>query len=377
MRKHILIFGHGYAPQFIDISNQYTKLFDPHHYAVTVAYLVGAPHDAVCKKHLAENIIFLNSPKKSTRGLKIANIKKMLQLHQEKKFSAVICHRYKPTYIMLHVSLFHKIPLLIAVMHELNTLRSIFRRIAVALLARNNVFFAGVSNAVRDDIRHCIWRIPTQRVITLYNMIDVEATESQLLTRAEARKQLALPSSAFVFGTLGRLVKNKDQSTLIQAFYLIKAHCPQARLIIIGDGILETELKNQVNALGLTEEVIFTGFVANAFTFMKAFDIYVSSSIQEAFGRVLLEAMVAKVPIIATRINGVPEVIGESGVLLEAANPSQLAEKMLAAYHASGPELNQQGNKGYQRALKEFSIPRFKEIFEKEFKYEICICNNF
>ena len=61
MRKNILLFGHSYATQFIDISNQYTQLFDKNKYNVTVAYLVGEPDEAIKQKHTAENVIFLNT----------------------------------------------------------------------------------------------------------------------------------------------------------------------------------------------------------------------------------------------------------------------------------------------------------------------------
>lgn len=363
MRKNILIFGHGYATQFIDISNQYTKLFDKDKYEVTVAYLVGEPSEEIRKKHLADNVLFLNSPKNSTRGLKIYAIKKMLNLHRDKKFQIVICHRYKPTYIMLWVSQFLKIPVLFSVMHELGTLKNIGRKALIAALASENTIFAGVSNAVRDDLRKSIWKIPNERVITLYNMIDVDLTMPAIISREIAREQLKISSDTFIFGNLGRLAINKDQKTLITAFSQIKPLCPKSKLLIMGEGQLEPELKKQVRELNLQDEVIFTGFINDAFKFMKAFDVYISSSTQEAFGRVLLEAMLAKLPIIATKVNGVPEVVGDAGILIDAKNPEQLAEKMLYLYNANENERKRLGEDGYHRATTEFSLQRFNQIF--------------
>jgi glycosyltransferase involved in cell wall biosynthesis len=363
VRKNILIFGHSYATQFVDINNQYTNLFDKDKFEVTVAYLTGEPNEDIKNKHTAEHIVFLNSPAKSTRGLKIAAIKNMLKLCKEKKFTIGICHRYKPSYIMLWVSLFYKIPALFCVMHELGTLASLSRKLSVAMLSRNNIIFAGVSDAVRDNIRRDIWGVPPKRVITLHNMIDVEATESQLLDSDIARDQLNLAPNDFVFGTVGRLAKNKDQKTLIQAFASIKSQCPQAKLVIAGDGQLENELKTQAQELGLAQDVIFTGFLADAFRYMKAFNVFVLPSIQEAFGRVLLEAMIAKTPIIAARVNGIPEVIGDAGTVIPAANPEKLAEEMLAIYKLSPAERNTQGMGCYERAVKHFSLQRFNEIF--------------
>src|SRR5689334_4238006 len=99
MRKNILIFGHGYASGFIEATNQYIQLFNKNDYEITVAYLDGQPDDAIIKRHLTDNIIFLNTPSKIKRGLKLQTIKTMLALHRKKKFQIVICHRYKPTYV--------------------------------------------------------------------------------------------------------------------------------------------------------------------------------------------------------------------------------------------------------------------------------------
>src|SRR3989344_311183 len=104
MRKNVLILGHSYGSPFVDVSNQYTQLFDGNKYNVTVMYLLGKPTAEIKNQHLAKNVIFLNFSKKSIRGLKIQAIKKMLQFHRENKFEIVICHRYKPLYIMLWVS---------------------------------------------------------------------------------------------------------------------------------------------------------------------------------------------------------------------------------------------------------------------------------
>jgi hypothetical protein len=264
---------------------------------------------------------------------------------------------------MLWVARFCKIPALFFVMHELKTLQSIPRRLIVATLMQKNMFFAGVSNAVRDDIRSNIWGVPKEKVITLYNMIDVELTEPTFLSRSTAREKLGFNENDFVFGTLGRLVKAKDQQTLINGFALIKAQCPRAKLIIIGDGVLEHELHEQIKQLDLEKDVILTGYIHQGFCLMKAFDVFVLTSIKEAFGRVLLEAMIAEVPIIATKTNGIPEVVGDAGILIDAKDPAQLAAKMLGFYQMSPTELATWSNKGKERAIKNFSLDYFNQLF--------------
>jgi glycosyltransferase involved in cell wall biosynthesis len=305
----------------------------------------------------------LNCSRGDIRGLKLNAIRKLLTLCRAKPFEIVICHRYKPTYIMLCVAQFIRIRSLFFVMHAMGTMQSMARRLQIAALARPNMTFAGVSDAVRDDLRQALWRVPAERIITLHNIIDHALFEPQFLPRNAARAELKLANTAFVFGHIGRLVKEKDQKTLLSAFALAKPHCPNAKLVIMGDGRLEADLKQQTVALQLEEDVLFTGFIQDGFRFMKAFDVNVLCSIKEAFGRVTLEAMVARVPTIATRVYGIPEVVGDSGFLIDPSNPEQLAAQMIALYQAPVATLQHYGEKGYQRMRTHFSIDSFKTYF--------------
>jgi glycosyltransferase involved in cell wall biosynthesis len=363
MRKNILILAHSYGLPFIESCNQYTQLFDSRHYDVTVAYLAGQPDEHIRQKTLAQNVLFLGCKKSSIRGLKIAAIYKVLQLCRKKRFAMVICHRYKPTYIMLWVAQFYKIPALICVMHAMGTMQSVWRRLFITALAKKTTLFAGVSNAVRDDMRDHLRSMSPDRIITLYNTIDYPLFEPRLLSRVEARQQLNLPEDSLVFGHIGRLAPEKDQATLISAFSQVADQYPQAKLIIIGPGDLEATLKQQAAALGLQDRVILTGYIADGFRLMKAFDAFVLSSIKESFGRVLLEAMVARVPVIATKTDGIPEVVGDAGFLVEARQPEKLAATMLLVLNTPATELTQLGEKGYQRMLSHFSVESIKKYF--------------
>lgn len=363
MRKNILILGHSYGMQFIESCNQYTQLFDKTRYEVTVAYLVGEPDDAIRQKTEAENVIFLNLSRAAIRGLKFTAIRKLITLCREKNFDIVICHRYKPTYIMLMAAQFCQIPTLVFVMHAIGTMQAISRRLLIAALARNNMIFAGVSDAVRDDLRRNMWRIPVERIVTLHNIIDNQLFEPRLLSRDEARKKLGLAENTFVFGHIGRFVKEKDQKTLLQAYEKFTLQHPNTQLVIIGDGRLEADLKQEVHTLGLENNVVFAGFIPDGFRLMKAFNILVLCSIKEAFGRVLLEAMVARIPIIATKVSGIPEVVGDAGFLVAPKEPQKLADTMSIAFQTPTTELMHLGNKGYERMLKHFSIEPFKKTF--------------
>lgn len=363
MRKKILILAHSYGMQFLESCNQYTQLFDKKQYEITAAYLIGAPDEQIRDKTEAEKVIFFNLKNGALRGLKLSALWQLYKLCREEKFHLVICHRYKPTYLMLLVAQFCRINALLFVMHAFGTLNSIPRRLIVASLLKKNMVFAAVSNAARDDMRRDMWRVPKERIITFYNIIDHALFEPQIFSRQEARRQLNVPEDIFVFGHIGRFVKEKDQKNLIQAFAIIKPQCPNAKVVIIGEGKLEVELKQQCRDLGIENDVIFAGFIMDGFRFMKAFDTFVLTSTEEAFGRVSLEAMVARVPLIATRISGIPEVVGGAGFLVDPANTEKLAACMLQVYQLPQNRLNSWGDIGYQHMRENFSIESFRQIF--------------
>lgn len=363
MRKNILILAHNDATQFIDICNQYVKLFDKELYKVTVAYLSGAHSEETIKRTLAEEVIFLKCSKRDIRGLKIFAIRKLIALCKERNFAIVICHRYKPSYIMLWVAQFIKIPVIFFVMHAMKTMNYMTRRLLIAALARKNMYFAGVSKAVRDDMANDLWRIPEKHIITLHNCIDVAATETALIPRKEARDFFRLPEDAFVFGTLGRLAPEKDQTTLIRAFAKAKHHFSRAKLLIIGDGVLEHDLKKLAADFKVEHDVIFSGFIPQGFRYLTAMDTFLLTSTKEAFGRVLLEAMVAKVPVIGTNIGGIPEVLANVGIIVKARDSELLATAMLTAGNLAPAELSDWGNRLYEHVKQKFSVERFSDDF--------------
>jgi glycosyltransferase involved in cell wall biosynthesis len=249
------------------------------------------------------------------------------------------------------------------VMHAFGTMSSLSRRFIVAALLKKNMIFAAVSNAARDDMRKDMWRVPKERIITFYNIMDHALFEPKIINRNDARQRLGIADDAFLFGHIGRFVKEKDQKSLITAFALIKPKCPAAKLVIIGDGKLEQTLKQQIKMLHIENDVVFAGFIMDGFRMMKAFDVFVLTSTEEAFGRVSLEAMTARVPLIATEVSGIPEVVGDSGFLVPPANSKKLAECMLKVYELSPTELVSWGEKGYQHMLKNFSITSFSKTF--------------
>lgn len=164
------------------------------------------------------------------------------------------------------------------------------------------------------------------RTITIHNGIAPQ----QFLSRDEARAVLSeraqIPPDTFVFGAIAEHHTNKGLDILIEAAFLVDG----AHIVIIGDGEERERLIEKISELSLGDRVHLVGFIENASRLIPAFDTYILPSRKEGLPYVVLEAGLAGVPVIATAVGGVPEIITDqvSGDLVHAFNDLALAESM-------------------------------------------------
>jgi glycosyltransferase involved in cell wall biosynthesis len=129
--------------------------------------------------------------------------------------------------------------------------------------------------------------------------------------RAEVRARLGIPVEARVFGTIGRMDGNKNHAMLLRVFARVAAKHADARLVMIGDGPLRTELAQQANALDIARQVCFTGPVPRASQYLPAFDVFCLTSYTEGMPNVLMEAAAAGVPAVTTSCATISDVIDD------------------------------------------------------------------
>ncbi|GFE85462.1 glycosyltransferase [Steroidobacter agaridevorans] len=139
----------------------------------------------------------------------------------------------------------------------------------------------------------------------------------------------------FTLGTVGRLVPVKNHKCLLHAFKLIHDEIDAARLIIVGDGPLAAQLESLAAQLGISGQVLFTGFQRDVNQYLRGLDAFVLSSLHEGVPMSLLEAMSMYIPVVCTRVGGIPEVITDNhnGMLVDSDDAESLAAalKKLAA----------------------------------------------
>ena len=173
---------------------------------------------------------------------------------------------------------------------------------------------------------------PADKVsIVLYGMEYRWRSDDDIASsRDQLRTELNLPPAAQVLGMASRLVEQKGIPYALEALRRIRSDFPRAHLVIAGDGEKAGELRRLASMLGIADRVCWLGWREDAADLMAAFDIFLLPSLHEGFGLALLEAMARRVPIIASRVGAIPEVVvdGETGILVEARNVDQLAEAM-------------------------------------------------
>jgi glycosyltransferase involved in cell wall biosynthesis len=167
--------------------------------------------------------------------------------------------------------------------------------------------------------------------VLLENGID--GTEySRARTTAEAKAALGLPESGFVIGGVGRLAAEKGFDVLIRALSQLVARNIDAHLVLVGDGGERAALEARARELGVSARVRFAGWQPDVRPYFEALDVFALSSHREGLPNVLLEAMALEVPVVSTRVNGVPRLIedGANGALVSAGDADDLTRALAA-----------------------------------------------
>jgi len=195
-------------------------------------------------------------------------------------------------------------------------------------------------------------RIPSSRIVRIYYGL---ATTRRPPQRESLRRVVGVDPLAPLAGVVARLVEQKGHRYLLEAFYHVRKAVPGAILLIVGDGPLRRELEDYAVQLGLKEAVIFTGFRDDIDAVMAAIDVFVLPSLWEGFGLVLLEAMRAGKPIVASRISAIPEIVldHQTGLLVTPADAASLARALtdLLSNHEARRMMGEAGRRRLEQAF--------------------------
>lgn len=168
--------------------------------------------------------------------------------------------------------------------------------------------------------------VPASKCMYMYSGIDLEPYAAAP-SRAHARKMLNLEDDAFVVGNIARLWPEKEQATLVEAAGLLARKYPALRVLIVGDGPLGDALRTQIRRANLEKVVLMPGYCEDFVSVLAGLDVFAFPSSAEGTPMVIYSAMAMGVPIVASPVSGVGEILsdGESGLFVPAADARALA----------------------------------------------------
>ncbi len=171
------------------------------------------------------------------------------------------------------------------------------------------------------------------KLLVIFNGVDIEDYENCAFDVLK-REDLNLPDDAFVVGMVGRISPQKAPDVFIKMAKLVKDKIPHAHFIIVGNGYQETEIKKYAEDNGFLDSLHVTGWVDNPLSYVKLFDVACLLSRWEGFGLVLPEYMMVGKPIVASKVDAIPNIIrdGENGLLVEVDDAIGASNNVLRIY---------------------------------------------
>jgi len=223
----------------------------------------------------------------------------------------------------------------------------------------------GVGEAVRQALIHNEG-IPDRRVSVIYNGIDLSPFPNRVNGHLSVRQEMGVAEDDFVILQVARLDYLKDHATAIRTLAQVLLRCPRARLVLVGEGPELQTIQDLVRQHHVESSVRLLGLRKDVPRLLPAADLFLLTSISEGIPLTVIEAMAAGLPVVATRVGGLPEVVeeGNSGLLAPAGNDAALAEKIVQL--AEDRQRRQEmGRCGRQTALERFSEKQMHAQYER------------
>lgn len=224
-------------------------------------------------------------------------------------------------------------------------------------------------------IRQCLDAkiAPAEKYMLVYSGMELENflktgdSESKKLNR-ELRKKLGIPENASVICTVARLFPLKGYEYLVPAAKKISERFPDVRFLIVGDGIMMDDIKQQAEKLGL--HFIFPGLVppAEVYRYIAISDFMIHLSLREGLPRAIVQSLASGKPAVGFNLDGTPEVVidGETGFIAEPENHKQVAEFAISMLKEK-EVIRRMGKNGRELVKKRFDWRKMGDILEKEY----------
>ncbi|MBU0533620.1 MAG: glycosyltransferase [Candidatus Omnitrophica bacterium] len=318
---------------------------------------------------------FKDGPLKNTlveKGYKVFIIKRMFKfdliciirlfkLIKQEKIQIVHTHTHKPNTTARIAAILARAPIIIANEHNVDEWKNAFQKLIDCFLCRFTDIIIVVSMGVQKFCQST--GIPFCKFRLIYNGVEVDKFKNKKF-RDTKRKELDIDENTCVIGTVGRIHPQKGHEFLIQVVEKLLAEHQSLIFLIIGEGYLKEEFIRKVKSLNLSKNILFLGEREDIPELLSCMDIFVLPSIREGFPNTILEAMASSLPVVATDVGGVRELIipDETGFIVPPADISALHESLAKLIKDKDLRIKM-GNTGFER-VKEFSIEKMAKETE-------------
>ena len=291
------------------------------------------------------------------KNLEIIEISKPYVLHLNKiKDSSIIhAHETKALQFAYFANLLKKIPFIVTRRVD-NPLKTNFLN---NLMYTNAKVSVALSKAIEKEILRVAPKAKTTIIPSAFSDIEVNEESAKEIKNKFDKK--------FLIGHVGALDdKHKGQSIIIDIAKKIEISHPEIHFLLVGGGCDEERFKEMAKDL---TNITFEGFVNNVNDYIKCFDMFVFPSRNEGLGSTLLDVMKIGVPIIASHVGGIPDIIkdGENGLLFDINNPSELEKIILALYkdHKKADSLVSNALKSVEKYSAQNMAEAYIKIYEE------------
>jgi len=212
---------------------------------------------------------------------------------------------------------------------------------------------------------------PPQKLFKIHSGVDLEQFMQSNGNRVAKKRSLGLDQNSTVIGFVGWLLPIKGPAYLLQAMTHIWPEHPTASLVMVGKGELDVDLRAQALKMNANGRIKFLGWREDIHEIMPVFDLLVLPSLNEGMGRVLVEAMAAGKPVVASEVGGIPDLVkhGETGYLVRPADEKALANgiKKLLNDPESARQMGQRGKEYCRQFSLEAMIQKLEDLYSDLF----------
>lgn len=311
-------------------------------------------------------VVCLKAPRYIYSYKKVFRLAKLIR---KEKIDIVHTHLHKANYIGRLIAYLTRVKIICKSEHGYSGDYRQQNIIVMPEYMKKNMLLDHITDAIiyvsEAQLRNSGNRVAPDRKHVIHNGVDAERFELRD-DRGITRERLGLSDKDIVMGVVANLHTYKGHIYLLRALKELLLSYPSAKLLVIGKGPEEPTLKSAAEELGVEGNIIFLGCREDIPELIRCLDIMVLPSLFESFGIVLIEALCSKVPVIATNVGGIPEIVkdGETGILVPSQDPKALLNAMLSLIE--NPEVARKMSKrGREVALSKFSGQRHARDMER------------